>query len=212
MEIKLFEKVIIEYSYGINLDLIIDKFRVFAEDFICGVCEKLVVSPLFCGICSIMYCKNCVDCTKQENCPKCKFQKLIDSPRFNLNILQKFILKCPYSGCDKTINYMKFEEHLKNCDNAINKCLSCDFQNTKLKIENHVKKCENITINCEFCGEKIIRRNYKDHIKSCTDNFIDCLVCKESVDKINYINHNFGQCFKKMNNSHLEDKSNINII
>ena len=33
MEIKLFEKVIIEYSYGINLDLIIDKFRVSEKDF-----------------------------------------------------------------------------------------------------------------------------------------------------------------------------------
>ena len=213
MEIKLYKKVPIQKTIGISLDLITEKFKIFVEDFICATCEKLVIDPLFCKICNVMICKICFENLKsQDNCPKCKKAgEICVAPTFNLNILSKFILKCPHKECDKTINYSKFNLHVDNCEFSLNYCLACNYQDSRAKVEKHIKKCELIIINCEFCEEKMTRKNYNYHALSCNQKLILCIICNKMIEKSVYLSHNFGDCFKIICDAYPSSKGFLNL-
>ena len=165
----LYERVLHD-SEGIQLDLLTDSFKIFAEDFICAICEKLVVKPLFCKNCSRVFCSYCQEKTGKEKCISCTVSYLETCPNITLNLLGKFVIKCRNERCKKMVCYSKYFLHLEACEENMYKCLKCEYQDKRVEIEKHLKECDGVKINCELCETKVLRRNYKDHLSSCVAN------------------------------------------
>ena len=51
----------IKKKEGISLNLIQKNFSVISENFLCLVCQKLVVSPICCEKCQQFYCNDCLE-------------------------------------------------------------------------------------------------------------------------------------------------------
>ena len=169
MDNNLFHKLQ-EDTQGIDLNLITEPFKIFSEDFICHICDKLVIKPLFCKNCSVVFCSKCHGKTGLENCINCKVASLELCPILSLNLLNKFVLKCRNEGCNKSFSYSKYFLHLEVCEENLYNCLKCEYKDKRKIIEKHIEECDGVKINCEFCKMMILRKNYKDHLAFCNNS------------------------------------------
>ena len=111
---------------GLDVDLILDEFKLYSEEFQCIICSNLVYNPITCNKCQSFFCKKCIVKWLQTSlsCPnRCKF---VEEP-FNRKLailLNKIKLKCGYSkkGCKKIITYEHYNFHYEICEYGRYQC------------------------------------------------------------------------------------------
>jgi hypothetical protein len=160
------------------------------ENFYCKICLNIVVNVTQCNNCENLFCRKCIDnlINSDENCPSCK-QIFTEGviPKITKNILNNFILQCPYN-CDEFLKYSNIFPHLKDCNNR-GKVFSCIECNEKILVSkqneenyekillDHMGNCPEKITNCIFCRKSIKRRELQIHLDSCEEKTIKCEKC-----------------------------------
>ena len=207
----------IKKKEGISLNLIQKNFSVISENFLCLVCQKLVVSPICCEKCQQFYCNDCLEVylsLKIKNERKC-LGKIYNSNKTcysNLKnicdlivkrekqILDEIEIKCEYDGCNKIFIYKDYVKHLNQCQYKSFKCTECDFISSLENILFHIDKCEEIYVKCNECKIMFKRKNIKEHYEICEEKLRTCNICKENVKLKEFDKHNNTKCFWEIYN------------
>ena len=97
---------------------------------ICIICTGVIIEPMQCITCENAYCKECIQSwmKKSTMCPfKCSNITVKECSRTIKNLLEKLILKCPYSCSDvMEYTYENLMKHFKLCDRLKNYCPCCN--------------------------------------------------------------------------------------
>lgn len=160
------------------------------ETFYCKICYNMVVNVTQCNSCEILYCKKCIEnrLKNDENCPSCKetFTEGV-VPKITKNILNNFILQCPYM-CDEFVKYSTIFGHLKDCNNRgkVFQCIECEEkvliskQNEEIfekKLSEHLDNCPERITDCPNCKQSMKRRELHLHSEVCEERTIKCEKC-----------------------------------
>jgi len=160
------------------------------ENFYCKICFNLVVNVKQCKNCEILFCKKCIEhrIKQDENCPNCK-EAFIEGvvPKITNNILNNFILQCPYM-CDEFLKYTGIFPHLKDCTyrGKVFICIECDEkvliskQNEDIydkKLLEHLENCPEKITDCVNCKQSMKRRELHLHSEICEERTIKCEKC-----------------------------------
>lgn len=199
------KKPVIILKEGIPLDRIIlpNENKEILNELKCPICYNLVWEAVECKGCGILFCKYCIEKSKNstnDNCPFCRKSPFEPSPsEFKDVVLGTIRIKCSNKNCHEKPDYFHYLEHLNKCKFGLYKCnnVGCNFEGTLDKIKDHPNQCEYRLIQCENCEKEIKYIEYDNHIqKECTRN-IKCSLCHAQMT-IGYYN-----------STHTKDKNQI---
>eukprot|EP00347_Sterkiella_histriomuscorum_P013546 403364299 len=148
----------------------------FENHYKCIICSGVVFDPVECKSCQNLYCKQCIDKSRNK-CPnKCDNAQFQTIHRLLRNVLNKMTFRCQnYPRCFVQLKYDQYKQHYDKC---IIKSLSALFE--ELQLENRALKGK--SINQEKKLEEIEKRMADLE-----------LFCKESVINNSTIDDNFQQ-------------------
>lgn len=86
---------------------------------LCFLCKKIITDAVKCYKCKTLFCHHCIFTftKKTHKCPKCfniVNMKLMESVDIKEEY-DKFIVKCPFAGCQDKINLNTLLEHVTSC-------------------------------------------------------------------------------------------------
>ena len=162
------EYVISDYGFY-NRENVINKDDLF--DLTCPICLNILKNPISCSTSnhSHCFCNQCINkYLKDSNkCPMCKniFEFQINEEINNL--LNNLLFKCPFykEGCNNTIKYSEYFNHINNCKYKTNILYECQVKKYNYKnkefekclykanlneIEKHFKLCALLKYKCIF--------------------------------------------------------------
>ena len=165
---------IIEPKDGISFDIVLGKLNEQIKDIItCPICSKLIWNIVDCSKCGYIFCKNCIQESKEkvnDSCPICR-----ESPfkTTNSQIMKRIFanirIKCPNSYCGEKTEYFDYISHQEKCKFRKYHCMNkgCDFETplyNKINMEYHSKTCQYRIINCNYCNKKIKFIDFTEHV------------------------------------------------
>ena len=180
-----------EQRIEIDLEDVAKEDHHIAEEFICCICQLIVVDPVACFYCDTLFCKECIrDWAKiKKECPnRCHYKE----GKLNvslLRVLSKIRVNCKI--CFKTVSYESLLGiHKLVCEGREINCLYCDLKIKMFKFKEHRdNECQYSFSVCSFCQFKIIKRDFDAHMQQCKSIIISCPYCKQSMKKIDSERH-----------------------
>jgi hypothetical protein len=159
------------------------------NNFICPICNLIVIKPNICGLCNILYCEKCL--LLNNKCPNCSVQNIGNIPRIIKNILSNLKLKCIFykNGCEEICSYENINKHISNCKYGFYHCNDCNFIGNFFQIEKHFYECQFNKIKCNFCGIEILKNKKNEHEKKCINQFTICKRCGYKISNFDYEEH-----------------------
>jgi len=172
-----------------SLFLINDSNR---DDYICGICSEIMLSPIEVLCCGKLYCTNCADkCFGTSSTfifppRKCAFCKqnctgFHLSKRAQLKILDTSF-KCYINECPFKDNLRNVINHVNiSCDYILRPCRWCntEFKNPDMEIHNNT--CDDRPIKCPHC--KISFKFKDNHENVCPEKIISCNRCSVTFQR-----------------------------
>jgi hypothetical protein len=150
---------------SIPFDLIISEdIKQSLEDFMCSICQNLLVSPVCCKLCDTLYCAECLNSWIMSNpsnkCPHCRTQHNYEmASRIIMNLLNKIKLKCLNFtlGCEEIVLYEGYPNHLNSCKyrDKFQRKVKEGFINPQLDVK------------CRICSLTVNSYYFHLHNKSC---------------------------------------------
>lgn len=170
--IKLLKKT---FTYeGIDIEDVFPEYKFIIEEFICTICNGLVINPINCEYCGNCFCEICINKWLNNNskCPNmCSMFKSSKLGRIAQNILNKVKLNCLYrsNGCFAEIEYENYMKHCENCKYVQFECLydNCGYIGPKYKLEEHFGNCHRPIILCRNCNISLTIVEYNSHFLNC---------------------------------------------
>jgi hypothetical protein len=135
-----------------------------ADNFLCHVCQKILIEPHAIECCDIHVCEQCLENYSKEQekeiCPKCQS---VTEP----------IKHIRYGPIKRKINELKIYCTRKGNGCKATICVKED--------ENHLKVCSYVEVECSHkCGQMMLRKDLKEHTTSqCPKRPVECNYCKE---------------------------------
>ena len=125
----------------INNDTIVkdDVYKVFKESVSCPLCFNILINPIMCSKCQIVFCKSCISKldNKGEKCPNnCTDPNYQNSIGKN-EILSKLKFNC--KKCSSIIPYDNVKNHQKTCNQNQN-IANVNVNKVEEKKERKIKK------------------------------------------------------------------------
>ena len=103
------------------------------DEFTCGICQDIFISPLETQCCGQIFCRDCIEKWLRENksCPsdrkKLDIKDMKSPSRVVTNLLNNMKVKCDFhaKGCTITPTMEQLQQHLISCDKNPNRL--CEF-------------------------------------------------------------------------------------
>ena len=77
---------------------------------------------------------------------------------------------CPNGGCEYTCLQRELESHQVNeCPEAIKSCPYCETALTRRTLEEHKKNCESRLERCLICSDEFSKKDYPSHVARCAE-------------------------------------------
>ena len=99
------------------------------DEFLCGICQDILNSPLTTNCCRQSFCKDCIEqwLQQQNTCPNDRKpltrSGLTEAPRLVHNLINDLKIRCEFDGCDEIFKIGTIKQHLDMCQ--FNKCSTC---------------------------------------------------------------------------------------
>lgn len=153
----------LDIEHALNLGLFQD---LFASQFQCAVCSRVVQNPEECQNCEKVFCANCINKWLEGNqtCALCRevYLKKAQVNRFTMSVLKTLRFQC--QQCPSSFSYTEAAQHLKGhlplpvypCPF---RCKNENFLVGRQGVEQHLLggvegQCPNSPFVCWSCGEK----------------------------------------------------------
>ncbi|CAG9325819.1 XAF1_4 [Blepharisma stoltei] len=124
---------------------------------LCPHCHREIPESAF--VLHEVHCKrflyHCKDC--DELIPKTQKEEHISEFHSKEN--------CSY--CGKSINKLKLEIHMKNCEAKPKECMFCGAVMDLLELIRHEDFCGSRTDFCEICNKNIPKKRFEEHLQIC---------------------------------------------
>ncbi|TNV79948.1 hypothetical protein FGO68_gene8913 [Halteria grandinella] len=140
------------------------------QHFECKICYNVLplTGSMECSKCQIAYCGGCLkDYWKHKGnlktCPlNCKDPQFRELHRFFLQKLSEIYLNCKNKGCQETIPYSQYKQHLKDCKFVEFNC-DCGKSLAIQNITQHAQYCHLVKVKCNKCSEIILFTTFNTH-------------------------------------------------
>jgi len=135
----------------------------------CHICLDPLTDPVVHSDCQVMFCKECI--APYQKCPTCDKpldqSKLAPVPKFILNLLESFKVKCP--SCNEGIERRLITDHISKCAVL---CELCGQKIRPIDKQNHDQNdCGGVAIHCpakdKYCSWNGLRKDLAEHSKTC---------------------------------------------
>ena len=182
-------------TVGIKYENIFNKNEPILKDLECPICLNLIWDPYECSDCGKIFCKICIEKTKEKknSCPTCRKSPFQGRYAKSLKtFFNKIKLNCIYKGCNEHPEYSEYISHLKKCKFSLYKCNNpgCDYQDSLEKMEIHSTECKFLLVKCQYCSKEINLCNIESHEKTECTQIIICPKCHLKMSKdIYYSKH-----------------------
>lgn len=156
------------------------------RSLLCFVCKKLVINPLHCTDCQILYCERCGYENPERTCQKCKSKKLSNKiPPSQMVTLSKYNIYCKSknSGCQLILFYENLLEHQEHCHHERLLCIfpQCYERIKRKHFPYHIKNCAFRLIKCKFCYKDFNYRELRVHSVNCLEKLVKCQGCQKQI-------------------------------
>ena len=107
------------------------------DEFTCGICQNIFVSPLEARCCGQIFCKDCIEewFRERNTCPSDRrtldIKDMRSPSRVVLNLMNNMRVKCNYNanGCNTITTMEELHQHLMYCKQNLNSlCETCGLR------------------------------------------------------------------------------------
>ena len=164
-------------------DYLLNKDEYNIHEFLCELCDDVVVNATRCIDCEGLYCKDCSELIQKEGKKCCKhlgiLRSIIEDKDLNYLIRNKLLFFCSNKGCQEIMTFEKINFHYLICENLL---LNCPFNNCKYigkeaDLSSHIKICNYANSVCCLCNKKVNKEDKKTH--NCLSSLVEELIYLE---------------------------------